>query len=162
MKPPVSKLQLSLRNSDARLIDAPFLGPVLADDLTRRIGADGRGSDDSRRRPRNRRSRLPAGRAALRHHGADGRPGATGGGADLTRAEAELAGSPTELGHVSEIVAAQWHALALVATAADLGWGIARGAHALACDYAKIREQYGKAIGPTSRRPPVGRKSCAH
>ena len=37
-------------------------------------------------------------------------------------------------------------ALALVATTADLV-GVARGAHAVACDYAKIREQYGKAIG---------------
>ncbi len=37
-------------------------------------------------------------------------------------------------------------ALALVATSADLV-GVARGAHAVACDYAKIREQYGKPIG---------------
>ena len=42
--------------------------------------------------------------------------------------------------------AARWQALALVATAADLV-GTARGAHAVACDYAKIREQYGKPIG---------------
>jgi alkylation response protein AidB-like acyl-CoA dehydrogenase len=34
----------------------------------------------------------------------------------------------------------------LVATTADLD-GTARGAHTLACDYAKIREQYGKPIG---------------
>ncbi|MCL2586516.1 MAG: acyl-CoA dehydrogenase, partial [Streptosporangiales bacterium] len=37
-------------------------------------------------------------------------------------------------------------ALAVVATAADM-LGAARGAHALAVDYAKIREQYGHAIG---------------
>jgi alkylation response protein AidB-like acyl-CoA dehydrogenase len=43
-------------------------------------------------------------------------------------------------------VAERWQALALVATSADLV-GAARGAHALACDYAKIREQYGKQIG---------------
>ena len=42
--------------------------------------------------------------------------------------------------------AARWLALALVATTADLV-GIARGAHSVACDYAKIREQYGKQIG---------------
>src|SRR6202000_1847384 len=40
----------------------------------------------------------------------------------------------------------RWQALALVATSADLV-GVARGAHAVACDYAKIREQYGKQIG---------------
>ena len=55
-------------------------------------------------------------------------------------------GSPATLGEVSADVAARWLALALVTTSADLV-GIARGAHAVACDYAKIREQYGKAIG---------------
>ena len=66
--------------------------------------------------------------------------------ADLTRTEAGLVGSPTPLGDVSPEAAAQWRALALVTTSADLV-GIARGANALACDYAKIREQYGKSIG---------------
>jgi len=47
---------------------------------------------------------------------------------------------------VTSDVAARWLALALVTTSADLV-GIARGAHAVACDYAKIREQYGKTIG---------------
>jgi len=47
---------------------------------------------------------------------------------------------------VSAEAAARWRALALVATSADLV-GIARGAHSVACDYAKIREQYGKQIG---------------
>ncbi|MGB3894522.1 MAG: acyl-CoA dehydrogenase family protein, partial [Mycolicibacter sinensis] len=42
--------------------------------------------------------------------------------------------------------ALRWQALALATTAADLV-GTARGAHAVACDYAKIREQYGKPIG---------------
>ncbi|SPM40381.1 Acyl-CoA dehydrogenase related to the alkylation response protein AidB [Mycobacterium numidiamassiliense] len=129
-----------------RLVDAPFLGPVLADDLARRVGADSAGTT-----------------IAVDEHAIDARGyqrallldgstvlavdlGALGGGADLTRAEAELAGTPTEIGEVSEDVAAQWRALALVATTADLV-GVARGAHAVACDYAKIREQYGKAIG---------------
>ena len=129
-----------------RLVDAPFLGPVLADDLGRRIGADSAGAtiavDDRAIDARGyQRALRLSGTTVLTVD-----LGATGGGADLTRAEAQLAGSPTELGQVSEDVAAQWHALALVATAADLV-GIARGAHALACDYAKIREQYGKAIG---------------
>ena len=39
-----------------RLVDAPFLGPVLADDLARHIGARRRGSDRRRGRPRDRRS----------------------------------------------------------------------------------------------------------
>jgi len=95
-----------------RLVDTPFLGPVLADDLARHVGAD-----------------------PLR---------ATG--ADLTRAEADIVGSPATLGEVSADVAARWLALALVTTSADLV-GIARGAQAVACDYAKIREQYGKTIG---------------
>ncbi|WP_256388903.1 acyl-CoA dehydrogenase family protein, partial [Mycobacterium sp. 1423905.2] len=55
-------------------------------------------------------------------------------------------GTPVPVGELSPEVALRWHALALVATAADLV-GDARGAHALACDYAKIREQYGKQIG---------------
>jgi alkylation response protein AidB-like acyl-CoA dehydrogenase len=67
-------------------------------------------------------------------------------GADLTRAEADMVGSPTTLGEVSSDVAARWLALALVTTSADLV-GIARGAHGIACDYAKMREQYGKTIG---------------
>jgi alkylation response protein AidB-like acyl-CoA dehydrogenase len=67
-------------------------------------------------------------------------------GADLTRAEADLGGAPAALGDVSPDDAGRWLALALVTTSADLV-GIARGAHAVACDYAKIREQYGNTIG---------------
>jgi hypothetical protein len=129
-----------------RLVDAPFLGPVLADDLARRVGADGTGAtiavDDRAIDARgHRRALMLSGTTVLAVD-----LGAVGAGADLTRAEAEIAGTPAEVGEVSEDVAAQWHALALVATTADLV-GIARGAHGLACDYAKIREQYGKAIG---------------
>jgi hypothetical protein len=129
-----------------RLVDAPFLGPVLADDLARRVGADAGGLtiavDDRAIDARGyQRALALSGTKVLAVD-----LGAAGAGVDLTRAEAELAGSPTELGEVSEDVAAQWHALALVATTADLV-GVARGAHAVACDYAKIREQYGKAIG---------------
>lgn len=129
-----------------RLVDAPFLGPVLADDLARRIGADSAGAtvavDDRAIDARGYQRALLLDGTTVRAVDV----GAVGGGADLTRAEAELAGTPTEIGEVSEDVAAQWRALALVATTADLV-GIARGAHAVACDYAKIREQYGKAIG---------------
>ena len=67
-------------------------------------------------------------------------------GPDLTRSEADPLGAPVALGEVCPEVVGRWHALALVATSADLV-GVARGALAVSCDYAKIREQYGKAIG---------------
>jgi Acyl-CoA dehydrogenase, C-terminal domain len=129
-----------------RLVDTPFLGPVLADDLARRIDADVRETtvavDDRAIDARGARRALSlSGGSVL---AAD--LGTVGGGADLTRADAEIVGTPVTLGEVSDDVAAQWRALALVATTADLV-GIARGAHAVACDYAKIREQYGKQIG---------------
>ncbi|BAX94448.1 acyl-CoA dehydrogenase family protein [Mycobacterium shigaense] len=129
-----------------RLLDAPFLGPVLADDLARRIGADAQGAtiavgDRAIDARGYQRALLLSGTKVVTVG-----LGAVGGGADLTRVEAQVAGSPTDLGELSEDVAAQWHALALVATTADLV-GVARGAHAVACDYAKIREQYGKSIG---------------
>jgi Acyl-CoA dehydrogenase, C-terminal domain len=129
-----------------RLVDAPFLGPVLADDLARHVGADARGATvavgdlviDARGAQR---ALLLSGTTVLATE-----PGAGRAGADLTRAEADTLGSPQTLGEVASDVAARWLALALVATSADLV-GIARGAHAVACDYAKIREQYGKQIG---------------
>ncbi|MBV8349464.1 MAG: acyl-CoA dehydrogenase, partial [Mycolicibacterium sp.] len=67
-------------------------------------------------------------------------------GADLTRHNAEVLDPVEPLGDVGPDHAQRWLALALVATTADLV-GTARGAHALACDYAKIRRQYGKTIG---------------
>jgi Acyl-CoA dehydrogenase, C-terminal domain len=129
-----------------RLVDTPFLGPMLADDLSRRIGGDARGAtiavDDRAIDARGAQRALSlSGSTILAMDLGAGRPGA-----DLTRAEADVAGSPVTLGEVGSDVAAQWLALALVATSADLV-GIARGAHALTCDYAKIREQYGKQIG---------------
>ena len=65
---------------------------------------------------------------------------------DLTRASAEITGSPVAVGELDSDAAQRWLALALAATSADLV-GTARGAHTLACDYAKLREQYGKSIG---------------
>jgi alkylation response protein AidB-like acyl-CoA dehydrogenase len=133
-----------------RLVDAPFLGPVLADDLARLVGADaapatiafGDRAIDAR----------GFGRALVFSGSLSGGSvlaadlGPAGGGADLTRTEAAITGTAQTLGEVSGEAAARWQALALVATSADLV-GIARGAQALACDYAKIREQYGKPIG---------------
>ena len=57
-----------------------------------------------------------------------------------------MAGNVTAAGEVEPDAAERWLALALATTSADLV-GTARGAHTLACDYAKIREQYGKSIG---------------
>ncbi|OBF73028.1 acyl-CoA dehydrogenase [Mycobacterium sp. 852002-51613_SCH5001154] len=129
-----------------RLVDTPFLGPVLADDLSRRVGADSAGATiavDDRAvdaRGAQRALSLSDGRVLA----ADVRD--VTDGADLTRADATIAQTAATLGEVSSDVAGQWRALALVTTTADLV-GIARGAHAVACDYAKIREQYGKQIG---------------
>ena len=128
------------------LVDAPYLGPVLADDLARRIGRDGAGST-----------------IAVGGHGIDARGyqralaldgttvlaadlGAVGEAVDLTRASADIVGKPAAVGELSSDVAERWLALALATTSADLV-GTARGAHTLACDYAKIREQYGNSIG---------------
>ncbi|OBF80773.1 acyl-CoA dehydrogenase [Mycobacterium sp. 852002-51163_SCH5372311] len=130
-----------------RLVDAPFLGPVLADDLARHIGADATqpttvAVDDRAIDARGSRRVLLLSGATVLAADLD----TASGGADLTRAEAVIAGTPQAIGEVSEEAAGRWLALALVATTADLV-GDARGAHALACDYAKIREQYGNTIG---------------
>lgn len=125
------------------LVDAPFLGPVLADELARHVGGD-------------------AATIVYGDHAVDARGydhalslrdttvssvdvGDVRAGADLTRSNPEL-GAAVAVGDVSTEVAGRWLALALAATSADLV-GAARGAHSLACDYAKIREQYGKPIG---------------
>jgi Acyl-CoA dehydrogenase, C-terminal domain len=129
-----------------RLVDAPFLGPVLADDLARHVGAEARGAtlavDDRAIDARGfQRALLLSGTAVLT---AD--LDTASAAADLTRLEAGMVGSPVTVGEVSAEVAGRWRALALVTTSADLV-GVARGAHAVACDYAKIREQHGKQIG---------------
>ena len=140
------------------LVDVPFLGPVLADDLRRgaagrgaagrgaswTVAVDGRAIDVSRRAVGSQAAqrvltlsgnRLLAGRAA-----------AVIPGADLTRPNAEVSGPLAPAGELSGTHAARWLALALVGTTADLV-GAARGAHALACGYAKVRTQYGQTIG---------------
>jgi alkylation response protein AidB-like acyl-CoA dehydrogenase len=129
-----------------RLVDTPFLGPVLADDLGRHVGADVSAATVAFG------DRVIDARGARRALWLSGGTVLAGDvqtapqSVDLTRADATITGSPKTLAEVSWAVAEQWRALALVATTADLV-GIARGAHALACDYAKIREQYGKQIG---------------
>ncbi|MEM6110403.1 acyl-CoA dehydrogenase family protein [Mycobacterium sp. 050272] len=129
-----------------RLVDTPFLGPLLADDLAHRTGAD---ASDATVAVGDRAIDARGARRVLSLSGTTvlaTDPGAARAGADLTRAEAELGGSAEKLGELTDDAAARWYALALVTTTADLV-GIARGANAVACDYAKIREQYGKQIG---------------
>jgi hypothetical protein len=119
------------------LVDVPFLGPVLADDLGHGdatvvfagIAPDARGL--------GRGVWLDGGSVTI----AD--LGKAGPGVDLTRWAAPVAGGAAVVG---EIDPQRAQALALVVTAADI-LGAARGAFDLACDYAKVREQYGKAIG---------------
>ncbi|WP_216893016.1 acyl-CoA dehydrogenase family protein [Nocardia alni] len=126
------------------LVDVPFLGPVLADDLRGQIdgqrwtvAVDGRAIDA-----------LGADRALM--VSGDRLEAATVGdrlpGADLTRVDAVVTGKPEPIGELSDERAGRWFALALVATTADL-LGTSRGAQASAVEYAKIREQYGHAIG---------------
>jgi Acyl-CoA dehydrogenase, C-terminal domain len=98
------------------LVDVPFVGPVLADDLQRMLG------------------REPSA------------PAVEPESVDLTRSVAGVVESPPELGELSADDAGRWRALASAVTSADLV-GAARGTHALACEYAKLREQYGATIG---------------
>lgn len=128
------------------LVDVPFLGPVLADDLYRSLGAesgpatvafaDGAVDADGLS-------------TALRLDGTTVQSLGIGDAqvaADLTRLTTGLTGTPQAIGELSEEQAKRWHALALVVTAADM-LGAARGTHSLATDYAKVREQYGATIG---------------
>ncbi|WP_445166300.1 acyl-CoA dehydrogenase family protein [Mycolicibacterium sp. Dal123E01] len=128
------------------LVDVPFVGPVLADDLYRLLGSDP----------------LPAsiavGDAVIDADGAGAALRLTGTtvesigvgqareAADLTRITATASGAPDVLGELSAEDAQRWYALALTVTTADLV-GAARGTHTLATEYAKMREQYGAAIG---------------
>ena len=128
------------------LVDVPFLGPVLADDLYRLLGTDP----------------LPASiavgeavidadgvGAALRLAGTTVESVGVGGArdaADLTRITAAVSGIPEVVGELTAEQVQRWYALALVVTTADL-LGAARGTHTLATEYAKVREQYGAAIG---------------
>lgn len=124
------------------LVDVPFVGPVLADalrasDEAATIVVDGAAPDAfgfARGLALDGTSVLagPLGEAVT--------------GVDLTRGVASAVGEFAVVGEMAAEDAARWQALAIVVTAADL-LGAARGAHALAVDYAKIRAQYGQVIG---------------
>jgi Acyl-CoA dehydrogenase, C-terminal domain len=128
------------------LIDAPFLGPVLADDLARQVGDDG---SDSTLAVNGHAIDARGYRRALTLDGTTVSAvdvGDARDAVDLTRAVADVDETATPVGDLDPGAAQRWLALALATTSADLV-GAARGAHTLACDYAKIREQYGKSIG---------------
>ena len=124
------------------LVDVPYLGPALADGLqpssepttiaVNGVAVDARGIARA----------LVLGGVSL----AEAHLGDIVAGVDLTRVSAEIVGPLQPVGVISAEHVSRWHALALVATTADL-LGAARGAHALACDYAKVRAQYGHKIG---------------
>jgi hypothetical protein len=128
------------------LVDAPFLGPVLADDLARQVGDNNSGSTIAVA------GHVIDARGYRRALTLDGTTvsavdvGTARDAVDLTRAAADVDGTATAIGDLDSDAVRRWLALALATTSADLV-GAARGAHTLACDYAKIREQYGKSIG---------------
>ncbi|MEU6558219.1 acyl-CoA dehydrogenase family protein [Nocardia nova] len=128
------------------LVDVSYLGPVLADDLRGRpAGEDGRWTLAVRGRAVD---AAGCDRAVVLADGQvlAGRLGPAVEVADPTRVAAEIDGRLDHIGEMSAEQTAQWFALALVGTTADL-LGAARGAQALAVEYAKIRAQYGKTIG---------------
>lgn len=102
------------------LVDVPFIGPVLNDEVRRIVG------------------REPAAPVAG--------PESIGVDVDLTGSKAGVIEAPAELAEAAAEDRQRWYALALAVTSADI-LGAARGAHALAVDYAKVREQYGAPIG---------------
>ena len=124
------------------LVDVPFAGPALADALRpgttpTTIAIDGVAPD----------ARGITRALILRDRTLETAPlGEPTVSIDLTRHSAPVTGPRTPAGEISAAHAQRWRALALVITSADL-LGAARGAHAHACDYAKVRAQYGKTIG---------------
>ncbi|WP_018637459.1 acyl-CoA dehydrogenase family protein [Parafrankia elaeagni] len=143
------------------LVDVPFLGPVLADDLRAKLGVEGeptalavggeavdaRGLGTALGILGTSAGSAGAGSAVA---GSVGVGTATVGepvyGIDLTRTSAAVSGPFEPVGEIPAEEVQRWEALALVVTTADI-LGAARGTYALACDYAKVRSQYGKTIG---------------
>ena len=129
------------------LVDVPFLGPVLADDLARRLDhevADATILGPDGIAPDAKGMQLGIGvadRSVLSVALGDGLDSV-----DLTRRAAASSGDSAGIGTLSEDQVEAWTALTLVTTSADI-LGAARGALELATDYAKLRQQYGKTIG---------------
>ncbi|MBL7501258.1 acyl-CoA dehydrogenase [Frankia sp. CNm7] len=148
------------------LIDVPFVGPVLADELYTRLteaGGPTEGSTDGVSADGVAAAASGGATVAVDGVAIDakglrgllgldgtrvlaGTVGATVEGVDLTRLTGEPAGPLTAVGTLDEETALRFRALALVVTTADM-LGAARGALTLGAEYAKVRQQYGHAIG---------------
>ncbi|MEX5634881.1 acyl-CoA dehydrogenase family protein [Parafrankia sp. FMc2] len=138
------------------LVDVPFLGPVLADDLRAKLGTEGEptalavGEEAVDARGLGTALGVLGTSAGIAGAGSVGIGTAGVGepvfGIDLTRTNAAVTGAFEPVGEIPAEEVQRWEALALVVTTADI-LGAARGAYALACDYAKVRSQYGKTIG---------------
>jgi hypothetical protein len=128
------------------LVDVPFLGAVLADDLLRHTDGEAAPStivvDGTAPDARGvRRGITVSGESVLAVDLAE-----AASGADLTRFSAAACGARVNIGSITFDQYTCWHALTLTATAADI-LGAARGALDLATEYAKLRQQYGRTIG---------------
>ncbi|MGN5236980.1 acyl-CoA dehydrogenase family protein [Rhodococcus sp. SJ-3] len=128
------------------LVDVPFLGPVLADDLRRHLADDPQTwaiavGDDAFDASGLTHALVVRDSSILVAEIGD-----PAEGADFTRAFATLVRPYEQIGELSPEQVERGYALALVVTCADLV-GTSRGAQAAAVDYAKIREQYGSTIG---------------
>jgi hypothetical protein len=127
------------------LVDVPFLGPVLADELRRYAGT---GSAHATLVVGKRSPDAGSFVKALALDGCivlESELDSAMPSPDLTRTVAEHRNSKV-LCEIDISDATRFRALALVSTTADL-LGAARGAHALACEHARTREQFGKSIG---------------
>ena len=137
------------------LADTPFVGPTLATELRRLIGGAAAGREtvalsadlaelgDS--------LAVDAAGASLALGLRQGQVvelpvGPTAVAADLTRRLAQAGPGGTPIGAVPTDDLGRWTALGLSLTCADLV-GVMRGAVELACDYARVRRQFGVAIG---------------
>src|SRR6202030_2136600 len=98
------------------LVDAPFLGPVLADDLARQVGEDGSGSTIAVN------GHVIDARGYRRALTVDGTTvsavdvGAARDAVDLTRAAADVSGTATTVGDLDPDAVQRWLALALATT----------------------------------------------
>jgi hypothetical protein len=128
------------------LVDVPLLGPVLADELRRHVSEEEGPGTIAVDHAAPDALGISRAFSLYQSHVLAGQIGSPLPSADLTRHRAELAGPMAPVGELDPDAVRRWRALALVVTSADLV-GTARGTHTLACDYAKVREQYGSTIG---------------
>lgn len=177
MEPLASALEVAIIAEELGrgLADAPFLGPTLAADLRRRVGAPAASSPETVvvSADLSAPARVAGGSLAARSVALDARASASAlvvvpegdgatvgrislggptGGPDLTRPAVALdrGETVTGLAGAERILTAadleSWTALGLAAACADLV-GVMRGAIDSSCEYAASRKQYGVPIG---------------